>query len=167
MKWYTSDLHLQHTKVLKYDNRPFNTIEEHDQTIINIINKTVWVNDELYILWDISWRADKSIELLKTIKCKNIFFLKWNHDFSKNIKLYEDIWWTNLWLMHIDKQAKVVLSHYPIEEWYHARHKDWEWYIHLHWHSHWNWRKIDNRYDVWLTFKEIWMPVNLDYCNKE
>ena len=36
--YFVSDLHLSHKNILKYDNRPFNSIEEHDQSIINNIN---------------------------------------------------------------------------------------------------------------------------------
>jgi len=162
MKWYTADLHLQHNNILVYDDRPFNTIEEHDDTIVDIINSVVWTNDELYVLWDISRKGNKSIELLRGIKCKNIFFTPGNHDFSKYVKKYEEeLWRTNLWLMYIDKDAKVVLSHYPIEEWYHSRHRFWEWYLHLHWHSHHNGRVIPNRIDVWLTFKDWDRPASL------
>ena len=162
MKRYTADLHLQHANILKYDNRPFKTIEEHDQAIIDIINQYVYKGDELYILWDISWKAPQSIELLKQIKCKQIYFLKWNHDFSKWIPLYEELWRTNLWLMHIDKHAKVVLCHYPMDEWFHSRHRDPGNYIHIHWHSHWNSREVKNRLDVWFTFDKIDRPISLE-----
>ena len=163
MKWYTADLHLKHDNVLVYDERPFDTIEEHDNAVIDSINYVCGKDDSLYILWDISWKGNKSIELLKTIKCKNIFFTPWNHDFSKYVRKYEEeLWWTNIGLMHIDKEAKVVLSHYPIEERYHSRHKDWEGYLHIHWHSHGNWRKILNRIDVWMTFKDYDRPVSLE-----
>lgn len=162
MKYYTSDLHLQHTNVLKYDERPFSTIEEHDLAVIDIINQTVWVDDQLYILWDISWKANKSIDRLSKIKCRNIYFLIGNHDFSNFIKIYEKLWWTNLWLMHIDNESNVVLCHYPMEEWYHSNHKDLGRYIHIHWHSHWNSIQRYGRIDVWLTFKDVKTPLSLN-----
>jgi len=162
MKYYISDLHLQHNNVLKYDNRPFDTIEEHDKTIIDNINKIVGKDDELYILWDIAWKANKALEDLGRIKCKNVSFIQGNHDFSKYLKLYEKLWWTNLWLMHIDKDAKVVLCHYPMDEWFHSRHKDdWQ-FIHIHWHSHWNSEKKKNRLDVSITFKPFNKPLSLE-----
>lgn len=162
MKRYISDLHLNHKNVLKYDNRRFVDIEAHDQAVIDNINQMVWVNDSLYILWDIAWKLDHRVKsLVKTIRCKNICFLEWNHDFSKSIKFYESIGWVNLWLMYIDKDAKVVLSHYPIEERYHSRHKDGEWYIHLHWHSHWNSIIRENRIDVSFFMANLLSPICL------
>ena len=163
MKRYVSDLHLNHKNVLCYDNRRFTDIEIHDEAIIRNINQMVSITDQLYILWDISWKLDSRIkELLKTIKCQNIYFLEWNHDFSSSIKFYKKLWWINLWLMYIDKDAKVVLSHYPIEERYHSRHKDWEWYIHLHWHSHWNSIMRDNRIDVSFYMANLLLPICLN-----
>jgi calcineurin-like phosphoesterase family protein len=162
MKFYISDLHLQHTNVLKYDNRPFDNIEEHDKQVIENINSVVGSTDELYLLWDISRKANKSIENLARIKCKNVFFLQGNHDFSKYLKIYEKLWWTNLWLCHLDKDAKVMLCHYPMDEWFHSRHKEPDTYINIHWHSHWNSRAIKNRIDVWMTFNPINKPLSLD-----
>lgn len=33
---FTGDLHFGHTNVLKFDPRPFKTIEEHDETLISL-----------------------------------------------------------------------------------------------------------------------------------
>ena len=166
MKYYISDLHLQHTNVLKYDNRPFDDIESHDKQVIKNINSVVGKDDELYILWDISWKANKALEDLGTIKCQNIYFLQGNHDFTKTLKLYERLWWTNLGLAHIDKDAKVMLCHYPMDERFHGHHKhDWL-FIHIHWHSHGNSRNIKNRLDVGMTFNPINKPLSLEDIKK-
>lgn len=166
MKRYTSDLHLKHDNILIYDNRPFDNIEYHDKHIIDTINEYVSSNDQLYILWDISWKANQSIELLSQIKCKHIFYVQWNHDFTKYTKLYDKLWWTNLWLLYHDKESKLVLCHYPLEERYRSRHKDWANYLHLHWHSHNNLMTYkDWRIDIWFTFKNLNRPVSLDDIN--
>lgn len=162
MKYYISDLHLQHENVLKYDDRPFSNIDAHDMTIINIINHTVWVDDKLYILGDISWKANKNIELLKAIQCKNVYFVQGNHDFTKYLKLYEELWRTNLWNMHIDKEDNVVLCHYPMEERFHSHHKEDKRFIHIHWHSHWNSMQRKWRIDVGLTFKDVTKPLSIE-----
>lgn len=163
MKRYTSDLHINHKNILEYDSRPFSSIEEHDQAIIDNLNIHVKRNDELYILWDIVWKFNNNVlNLLKTIKCTNIFFIIGNHDFPRFTKKFvNQLWWHDLWLMHQDKDDKLILCHYPMEEWYHGRHKDPDTYIHIHWHSHWNSRIINNRIDVWLTYKDITRPMRL------
>lgn len=162
MKRYISDLHLNHTNVLQYDNRPYADIISHDETIINNINNVVNSDDKLYILWDIARKLDSRVkELIKTIKCKNIYFLEGNHDFSRYTKYYESLWWINLWLMYIDKESNVVLSHYPLEERYHSRHHDDGLYIHLHGHSHGNSVIRENRIDVSFYMANLQIPICL------
>lgn len=50
MNYFISDLHLGHKNVLKFDNRPFINIEEHDKTIIDNWNNKVNDNDDVYVL---------------------------------------------------------------------------------------------------------------------
>ena len=49
MMYFVSDLHFGHNNVLVYDNRPFKTIEENDQTIITNWNNAVGMDDEIFI----------------------------------------------------------------------------------------------------------------------
>lgn len=52
MNFYTSDLHLGHANVIKFDNRPFANIDEMDQRIITRWNERVSDDDTVYILGD-------------------------------------------------------------------------------------------------------------------
>ena len=64
MNFYISDLHFGHKNALSFDNRPFTTIEEHDNLIINNWNEVVNIDDDVYILGDISWyNVSKTIEI--------------------------------------------------------------------------------------------------------
>ena len=42
MKWFTSDTHWGHANILKYDNRPFATIDEHDEELVRRWNAVVY-----------------------------------------------------------------------------------------------------------------------------
>ena len=104
MNYFISDLHLGHKNVLKFDNRPFINIEEHDKTIIDNWNNKVNDNDDVYVLGDISWHnATKTIEIFKQLKGR-IHLIQGNHDnrILKNKELY------NLFVEVVDyKELKI------------------------------------------------------------
>lgn len=52
--YFISDLHFGHKNCLSFDNRPFKSIEENDETIIKNWNNTVKIDDDIYLLGDIS-----------------------------------------------------------------------------------------------------------------
>lgn len=54
MNFYISDLYIGHKNVLNFDNRPFQTIEEHDSSIVRNWCNKVTNKDTVYILGDIS-----------------------------------------------------------------------------------------------------------------
>lgn len=53
MNYYISDLHLLHENVLRFDNRPFDSITQMQQTIVNNWNDKITNGDTVYILGEI------------------------------------------------------------------------------------------------------------------
>ena len=49
MNFYIADKHFGHKNVIRYDNRPFDSIEEMDKAMITLWNETVGDNDVVYI----------------------------------------------------------------------------------------------------------------------
>ena len=56
MIWFTSDTHFGHENVLKFTDRPWETIWQMNDAIVDNINGKVAVDDELYILGDFSFK---------------------------------------------------------------------------------------------------------------
>ncbi|MFH1823347.1 MAG: hypothetical protein ABH817_01360 [archaeon] len=67
MIWFTSDWHLRHENIIKYCSRPFNSIKQMDNSIINLFNSTVANEDIVYFLGDLTLSNDK-IWIEKIIK---------------------------------------------------------------------------------------------------
>ena len=64
--FYIADLHFGHKNIIRYDNRPFKTVEEMDRALIERWNKAVSKNDTVFILGDISWHDEtKTAEIFE------------------------------------------------------------------------------------------------------
>ena len=80
MNYFIADLHLGHKNCIFFDSRPFKTMEEHDETIIKNWNNTVGIDDDVYLLGDISWyNTTKTTEIFNNLN-GNIHLIKGNHD---------------------------------------------------------------------------------------
>ena len=133
--YYIGDLHLGHENAMrKFDNRPFKTLDEQDQIIIENINKVVTPQDNLYFFGDVSYYTPaKTADLLEQLKCKNLFLLRGNHDrMAKDgrcKKLFQGIYD----IKQIEDSGRtVILCHYPIMMW-NGQHRG---SIHLYGHTH-------------------------------
>lgn len=120
MIYFTSDLHFGHNNIIRFDNRPFTTVEEMDSELIRRWNNKVKKNDTVYILGDLSWySAERTIEIVKQLS-GHLRLLKGNHDkflhnseskkLFESIKEYDDI---------VVDNKRVILSHYPIHMYNH------------------------------------------------
>ena len=135
--FFTSDLHFGHKNIIRFDNRPFTTIEEMDKALIRNWNNKVNDDDTVYVLGDISWyKDDKTTEIFSLLKGHKIL-IKGNHDrvHGKIKNCFDEI--VDYKEIQISKDCGIVLSHYPIPcfnnhyyGWYHLYghvHKSFEW----------------------------------------
>lgn len=56
MIWFTSDTHFGHANVLEFCERPWGTVEEMDDALVDAINGRVAPDDVLYHLGDFSFK---------------------------------------------------------------------------------------------------------------
>lgn len=143
MTYFTADLHLGHKNVLRFDNRPFSTIEENDEYIISQWNDTVGNDDDVWILGDISWYpAAKTAEILKRLKVRKHLCIG-NHDH----KLLKSADVRQQFVEIVDYKeisfgdgTGVVLCHYPIPC-YNKHFYGW-YHLYGHVHSTFEWRMM-------------------------
>ena len=89
--WLTSDLHFDHNRQFVFAPRGFASIEEMNTTVVSNINSLVAEDDTLYIVGDIMVGGTDNtsgMELLNSIKCKDIHIIRGNHDTKTRLPLY-------------------------------------------------------------------------------
>lgn len=81
--WFTSDLHFGHKNILKYCNRPWNTVEEMDQGLLDNWNSVVQEDDIVFDLGDFAFASSKRWkEILGRLRGKHYLVLG-NHEINK------------------------------------------------------------------------------------
>lgn len=79
-RWYTSDLHFGHKRIIELCNRPFRDVTEMDHTIMRNWNSVVHDEDTVYILGDLAMgNIKESLNRVKMLKGKKIL-VPGNHD---------------------------------------------------------------------------------------
>ena len=119
MIYFISDTHFGHRNIVRY--RPFNDIEEMDNTLINNWNSTVHENDEVYILGDFIYKSDKHCSYYLRQLAGKKHFIVGNHDnkwmaCGGNLSDYF-VSIDNLKEIQDDKGRYLALCHYPLMEW--------------------------------------------------
>jgi calcineurin-like phosphoesterase family protein len=135
--FFISDLHLGHKNIIKYDNRPFESLDQMSQTIETNWNKTVSADAIVFFLGDLS--LGKGIELIKRLNGKK-YAIMGNHDSFKSLQAtqaFERIYDYGTEIKVVDKDAQqgyshIIMAHYPILVWNRHHHGSW----HLHGHCH-------------------------------
>ena len=162
MKYYISDLHLCHNRILEKFNRPFSSVEEMHEMIINNWKNKVKADDTVYILGDVGMYHPKEIgNILNNLPGHKIL-ITGNHDF-KNIhsgsykKVFDKI---TSYLEIEDNGRNVILFHYPIEDW-NGKYRE---YYHLHGHIHNNEDSLSQKERRFNVSAEVvdYTPVSLD-----
>ena len=128
--FFISDLHIGHIGAIRFDNRPFQSLEEENHAITANWNNTVSDNEEVYILGDLIWEKNMALDVIRKLKGRK-HMISGNHDkFSPDIeKCFESI---SDYKVIVVNHQRIVLSHYPIAFWYGQHRKTVLLYGHLH-----------------------------------
>lgn len=116
--WFISDTHFGHKNILEYEKeyRPFNSVEEMNECIIDRWNSVVNVNDIVYHLGDFAF-GRHNIQIAERLKGKKKLILG-NHD-TYPVSAY---------LQYFDKVYGAfyfrgcLLTHIPVHEYNLTRH---------------------------------------------
>lgn len=160
--YYIADLHFGHENCLALDNRPFKTIQDHDAFLIKQWNEKVNIDDDVYVIGDISWHnVTKTIDLLNNLN-GNKHLVVGNHDkkFLKNRDFREQfVEVTNYKEIALDDREKngIVLCHYPIPCF---NHHYYGWYhLYGHVHNSFEWKMMEH--DKYLMSELYNVPCHM------
>jgi len=155
MIYFTADLHLFHNNIIKYCNRPFKTVSEMNDAIIDNWNNIVKnKSDIVYILGDLSFAHPQfTEEALNKLTGRKIL-IKGNHDRNCISLAHRFICIENYFeINHCG--IPIIMFHYPLETW----NKSHRGSIHLHGHTH-------NLVDLFHpTYKKNRFNVGVDVNN--
>lgn len=81
MKYYISDLHLFHENAIKFDHRPFESVQEMHEVVLKNWNDRVTNGDFVYLLGDMSLRGKNEdlIAFVARLKGRKVL-IRGNHD---------------------------------------------------------------------------------------
>lgn len=130
--YFMGDPHIEHEGVLAMSSRPFDSIEEHNDHIIEVTNLKVRKKDRLFIMGDFAWHSERS--WFKKFNCENIHLIIGNHDRAGVMKCFKTVNDVLELKMKYDDELteRIWLSHYPHAYWP-GSHKGW---YHLYGHCH-------------------------------
>lgn len=174
MIWFTSDLHLGHTNIAGPDisnwkdgYRTFKSVSEMDQELLKQLNALVAPDDTLYYLGDFTFKGQDTVKSYRDrILCKNIVFIRGNHDKRSSIASVFGHCYD-----YVEEEfegVKFCMSHYAMRVW-NKSHRN---AIHLYGHSHsmlegeeWG-RSMDVGVDNAYKMYGVYCPFSLDTIMK-
>lgn len=161
-EFVTGDTHFGHKAVIRYEDRPWETVDEMDEALIESWNKKVPARGAIvYHLGDFSFRRQEETEAIFHRLNGTIRLIRGNHDHRK-LKgfLAEHFDWVrDYYECKNDAGMKVVMSHYPLLTWNKCHHGSWM----LHGHSHGNLKDTGcRRMDVGVDTHPSHEPYSYD-----
>lgn len=139
--FFTSDLHAHHSGIIQYCNRPFQSVEEMDETLIINWNNVVPKDGIVFVLGDFAMTSQ--INYIKSFVEKlngTIYLIYGNHDYQNRLdrQVIKDIFGNRVMdvaeLIIKDSELEsghcnLFISHYPHMYWRKGS-------FHLHGHVH-------------------------------
>ncbi len=147
-KFFISDTHFGHRGILTYEgaNRPFNSLDEHDEALIERWNNTVKDDDKIYHLGDFCLNR-KALQYARRLRGRKILIMG-NHDVFRTQE-YLDVGFERV--HGVLQFENLILSHIPV----HTNQVDHRFFANVHGHLH------SKRVDDWRYLNVSCEHINL------
>jgi calcineurin-like phosphoesterase family protein len=178
--FYTADTHFGHEAIIRHCNRPFATVEEMDEALIEKWNSVVTKRDIVYHLGDVGLGNDTyTLECVSRLNGRKRL-ISGNHDSvhprhrkaparqRQWMNVFESV---NTIDMHRIGDREVMLSHFPyagdhteedrMSQW--RPRNEFRWLLHGHIHT--NWVFQGGQYNVGVDVHDF-APISVDYVKE-
>jgi calcineurin-like phosphoesterase family protein len=154
--WFTADTHFGHANVIRYCERPFITIQEMDEALIENWNHVIRSDDTIYHLGDFTLSGQEEAIYYFSRLNGMISLIPGGHDKrlirkgeyrSKSgypVNILPPVYTIKLSIPDHEQLKLVVLSHYAMRVWDRSNYGSW----HLYGHSHGTLPSLKNSLDV-------------------
>lgn len=174
--FFTGDYHIDHAKILEYCKRPFKSIKEMNETILENFNETIDRNDVVFFLGDVAFGCNSTKKTLQLMRKKAmVHFIMGNHDMKYHRTICQIANTTNNLLDIVVDDQPITLCHYAMRIWNKSHFNSFQ----LYGHSHGRLMPIGKQWDVGvdnnnfkpISFEEIKnimskQPNNSNYIDK-
>lgn len=159
MNYYIGDLHLGHDNCIHFDNRPFQSVDEMDEAIIQNWNGRVTSEDTVYILGDAFFKnEERSIRTIERLNGHK-HLIRGNHDrvHGKLANYWESIqYYLELDDKVDDEKIHLILCHFAMPFYNRGHYGSVMLYGHVHSSREWimleKWKR-----ELW----EMEIPCNM------
>ncbi len=139
-RYFTSETHFYHRKILQYcpDSRPFDSIEQMNEGLVERWNETVGVQDDIYHLGDFSFGTREQTEQILSRLKGNIHLIRGNHDRAFDSSVLRN------YLASIQDYKEfptkkfgiaLIMFHFRILDWNKKHYGSWHLFGHAHGNS--------------------------------
>lgn len=155
MTYIISDTHFDHKNIIKYTNRPFESVEEMNKKMINNWNNTVDKSDKVFMLGDFAFANQDRVKELVSQLNGLIVLVMGNHDRHRTAS-----WWSECGFFQVVEYPIIykdffILSHEPVLM------NDSMPYVNLHGHKHHIELKPSYYYNVSVELHD-YKPIELE-----
>lgn len=138
MIYFTSDVHVGHANIIKYSNRPYSSVDEMNEQLIQNWNSIVTKEDDVWSLGDFSFmNFDKTINFIRRLNYRSFNMVLGNHckDIRNRQRAYLDSKLVNSIQEYKEITVEgqhIVLFHYGCRVWNRVHRGSWLLYGHSH-----------------------------------
>ena len=112
--YFISDMHFGHENIIHLCKRPFTTVKEMDEAIINNWNSVVKKEDTVFVLGDVSFYPKEiTKQIITSLKGRKLL-VKGNHD-EKGNDWYSECGFSSVYDLPVLYNDFFLLSHKPLE----------------------------------------------------